>query len=78
MNGCIRDSAELGKINLGVLALDSIPRKSEKKNVGERNVSVSFGGVDWVPGHFVVADSDGVVVGDFDITLPPPPPKAKL
>ena len=33
-----------------------------KRNVGEVDVPVSFGGVTFQPGHYVYADEDGVVV----------------
>jgi len=42
--------------------------KTEKKNIGEVEVTVEFGGVKFVPGQYLVADADGIVVADFDIT----------
>ena len=37
INGLVRDIEILKDIDIGVMALGSCPRKSEKKNIGERN-----------------------------------------
>jgi len=34
INGCIRDSADVAKVNVGVKALATIPRKTTKRNQG--------------------------------------------
>jgi regulator of ribonuclease activity A len=62
MNGCVRDIDDLSKMNLGVLALASNPRKSIKKGVGEEGPEVTFAGVRFRPGEYLYADQDGVVV----------------
>jgi regulator of ribonuclease activity A len=62
VNGCVRDSRELGGIEVGVLALATNPLRSKKEGTGRRDVPVSFGGVTWTPGQYVYADDDGVVV----------------
>lgn len=60
--GCVRDSAALGALALGVLAVGTMPRRSEKRGPGEHDVPVSFAGITFMPGHFLYADEDGVVV----------------
>ncbi|MDK9703627.1 MAG: ribonuclease E activity regulator RraA [Sulfuritalea sp.] len=60
--GCIRDSRAIGEMDIGVLALDTHPLKTIKKNVGEENIAVTFGGVTFVPGEWLYADEDGVIV----------------
>lgn len=60
--GCIRDSAAIAGMELAVFALATHPRKSVKKNQGERDVAVSFGGLTFTPGHYLYADDDGVIV----------------
>lgn len=62
VHGCVRDSAALAGMALGVKALGTCPRKSEKRGLGERDVPLSFGGVTLPPGAFVYGDGDGVVV----------------
>ena len=60
--GCIRDSHEIASINIGIKALNTNPRKSVKRGVGERAVTLAFGGVTIEPGDFIYCDSDGVLV----------------
>jgi regulator of ribonuclease activity A len=62
INGCIRDSAELGQMNLGIRALGTIPLRSDKRGEGDRDVPVRFGGVTFRPGDYVYVDEDGIVV----------------
>lgn len=62
--GCIRDSEDIARIDLGVRALNTHPLKSIKKGVGDRDLAVSFGGVTFRPGEWIYVDSDGVVVSE--------------
>lgn len=62
INGCVRDAAALESLPLGVKALGTNPRPSEKSGVGEVEVPVEFGGVSFEPGALLYADPDGVVV----------------
>ncbi len=60
--GCVRDAKALGAMNVGVFALGTHPRKSVKRNTGEIDVPLQFGGATFVPGHYLYADEDGVLV----------------
>jgi regulator of ribonuclease activity A len=62
VHGAVRDAAALRDIDLGIKALGTNPRKSTKTGAGERDVMVSFGGVDFVPGDIAYSDDDGIVV----------------
>lgn len=62
INGCVRDTAELADLDVGILALGSNPLRSIKEGKGKRDVIVRFGEVDWEPGNYVYADEDGVIV----------------
>lgn len=62
--GCIRDSAAISAMDIGVFALATHPQKTDKKNVGETEVPVSFGGVTFRPSEWLYADGDGVLVSD--------------
>lgn len=62
VHGLVRDSRELGEMPLGVLALGTIPRKTEKRGLGEVDVEVSFAGVTFRPGEYLAADADGLVL----------------
>jgi regulator of ribonuclease activity A len=69
INGVIRDAAALSKLDLGVKALGTNPRKSNKHGAGQRDVPVAFGGAVFTPGHHVVSDEDGIVVLESNPTL---------
>lgn len=60
--GCVRDTAELAGLDVGILALAPHPRRSAKRGRGARDVPVSFADVLWLPGHHVYSDPDGVIV----------------
>ena len=62
MFGCVRDSVEVGEMPIGVLALATNPRKSQKKGIGDIGGVVSFAGVTFTPGEWLYADEDGIVV----------------
>jgi regulator of ribonuclease activity A len=62
VHGAIRDSAVIRQMSFGCKALGTNPRKSGKTGSGERDVVVSFGGIDFVPGEVLYADADGIVV----------------
>lgn len=68
--GCIRDSAAIGDMAIGVFALDTHPMKTVKRNVGEADIPVSFGGVTFVPGEWLYADEDGVIVSSAPLHGP--------
>ncbi|MFV2032024.1 MAG: ribonuclease E activity regulator RraA, partial [Gammaproteobacteria bacterium] len=42
INGCIRDSAEIATMDIGVKALATLPLKSVKRGIGELNVAINF------------------------------------
>jgi regulator of ribonuclease activity A len=66
--GCIRDSADINAIDIGVRALDTHPQRSDKKGAGERDLALTFGGVTFNPGEHVYADEDGVLVSSKALT----------
>ncbi|QHF03915.1 putative 4-hydroxy-4-methyl-2-oxoglutarate aldolase [Pseudomonas asturiensis] len=68
--GCVRDVDMLAQTDLGVQALASHPKKSEKRGVGELNVPVTFGGVTFKPGDYLYADNNGVIISPSPLTMP--------
>ncbi len=70
--GCIRDSAAIAEMALGVKALGTCPRKTEKLGQGLRNVTVRIGGTDISPGDWLYADEDGVIVSAMPLHGPEP------
>jgi regulator of ribonuclease activity A len=69
INSCIRDVDIICKINLGIKALNTIPLKTEKKGIGDLNVPVTFGGVTFIPGEFIYADNNGILVSPVRFNL---------
>eukprot|EP00672_Neobodo_designis_P026164 CAMPEP_0174832218 /NCGR_PEP_ID=MMETSP1114-20130205/3558_1 /TAXON_ID=312471 /ORGANISM="Neobodo designis, Strain CCAP 1951/1" /LENGTH=187 /DNA_ID=CAMNT_0016066073 /DNA_START=44 /DNA_END=607 /DNA_ORIENTATION=- len=71
INGAVRDVDELRQLEkLGVLALGSIPIKTDRKGLGTTDVPVTFGGVRFVPGVWTYCDETGVVVSTSQLSLP--------
>ncbi|MBK1722047.1 ribonuclease E activity regulator RraA [Thiocystis violacea] len=67
--GCIRDTAEIGQMPLGVKALASIPRKSQRRGEGQRDIPVTFAGVRFATGDHVYCDPDGVLLSEQALAL---------
>jgi regulator of ribonuclease activity A len=62
ISGCVRDTAELRVLPIGIRALAAHPRRSGKAAGGEVGVAVTFAGVTIHPGNQVYADEDGILV----------------
>lgn len=69
IHGCVRDRAELAAEAVGIKALASHPKKTEKRNLGTFDVSLRFSGVTIHPGDWIYADEDGVVISDRELML---------
>jgi len=67
VDGFVRDAAELREAAVGIRARGTCPRKSVKRGQGDRDVPVTVAGVDLVPGMWLWADDDGIVVADTDL-----------
>lgn len=66
--GAIRDVEEIMRTDLGVLALGSIPLKTERKGAGETGIPVTFAGVTFNPGEYIYADGTGLIVSPEPLT----------
>lgn len=62
LNAAVRDVESLAEIDLGLLALAGVPRRSRKDGIGAANVPVTFGGATFRPGGTIWCDADGIVV----------------
>ena len=67
VDGSVRDAAELRETTVGIRARGTSPRRSVKQGVGERDVPITVAGVDLVPGMWLWADEDGIVVADRNL-----------
>lgn len=62
IHGCLRDADAIDAMPIGVRALGTCPRKTDKRGLGDRDVVVRFGGISIAPGMWIHADRDGVLV----------------
>lgn len=62
IHGAVRDVDALAETDLGVQALASHPMKTDKRGLGDVDVTVTFAGVTFVPGEWLYADRNGVIV----------------
>ena len=69
INGCIRDCEEIAAIDLGVKAINTHPVKTEKRGLGDLNISVTFAGQTIEPGDWIYADNNGVIVTKVELAL---------
>lgn len=69
IHGCVRDSAALAGLSLGVRALATNPRRSRKSGEGENDAELHFAAVTWKPGAWLYADADGIVLSEYPLTV---------
>jgi regulator of ribonuclease activity A len=66
--GCIRDSDEIQRIPIGIKALGTHPRRSEKGlHTGHRDRAVTFAGVTFKSGQWLCADADGILISEIPL-----------
>jgi regulator of ribonuclease activity A len=66
--GSVRDTADLAGFDLGILALATMPLRSERKNEGQRDVPVQIPGARIRPGDWIYVDEDGLIVAPRKLT----------
>lgn len=59
--GACRDVDELAKLDIGVVTLGCVPIKSVRRDEGQHNIEITFGGVTFRPGDYVYADNNGII-----------------
>ena len=62
LNGYVRDTFQIKDIPVALYALGTCSRKVIPVSKGKRDIPLSFGGVDFRPGEYLYADTDGVIV----------------
>ncbi len=67
INGYVRDTKVTKTIPVGLWALGTCPRKSHDKKAAKRDIDLTFGGVTFRNGEYLLADSDGIVVITKDL-----------
>jgi regulator of ribonuclease activity A len=62
VNGAVRDVAAMSEMELGIKALGTNPFKTEKRGVGEVNVTLTIHNQMIQPGDYIYADWNGVLM----------------
>lgn len=62
INGRVRDVEELIQTDLGIYALGSCPRKTEKRDLGDVNVPIEINNVLIKPGQYIYVDQNGILL----------------
>ena len=69
VNGCIRDSARIATMKLGVLALGTCPRRPAMQGGGTEGAAISIGGTAVEPGNWIYVDDDGIIVSRSSLAV---------
>ena len=69
INGYVRDIDILGKLDIGVQALGTMPVRSEKKNQGQLGIDITFGGITFSRGNYIYADNNGLLLSKEKLKL---------
>ncbi len=67
INGCVRDSAVLSSLPIGIKALGANPRRSVKRGSGERDIPLCFADATFTPGEYAYADADGILLSHLQL-----------
>ncbi len=62
--GCIRGSEQVDQMPIGVMALNTHPLRSRKHGQGDKDVMITFAGVNFKKDHYLYADADGIIVSE--------------
>ncbi len=62
VNGAIRDAAAMAEMELGVKALGTNPFKTQKRGVGDVNITLTIHNQMIQPGDYIYADWNGVLM----------------
>ena len=62
VNGYIRDTFQIKEIPVALYALGTCPKKYIPVTEGQRDLALSFGGVNFKNGDYIYGDTDGVMI----------------
>jgi regulator of ribonuclease activity A len=65
--GYLRDVEELATMPIGIMALGSVPRKTEKLGDGRFGVDLEIGGTTILEGEYLYADLTGLIVSSHSL-----------
>lgn len=62
--GCVRDVDDMAQMEIGVMALGCIPRKSTRRDEGQTDIEIRFGDLTLHSGMFIYADNNGMIASN--------------
>ncbi len=69
INGAIRDVGAIAQMPLGVKALCMVPIKTERKGLGDINVTLELENTIIKPDMWIYADGNGIAVSDTELAI---------
>jgi regulator of ribonuclease activity A len=67
LNAPVRDADEIDMFDIGVRALATVPVRSQKRGLGEFDITVNFGGATIKNGDWCYVDRDGILISDVEL-----------
>lgn len=67
--GSVRDVDTLADVDIGILAVASIPVNADSEETGDVDIPVNFAGVTFLPEDHIYADSTGVILSPEPLDL---------
>jgi regulator of ribonuclease activity A len=68
LNAPVRDADEIDTYDVGVRALATVPVRSQKRGLGEYDVTLNFAGATIKSGEWCYVDRDGILISDIELT----------
>lgn len=69
INGYVRDTEEVKKINVGLYALGSCALRNFEKTKAQKGIELNFGNVTFNENDYIYADEDGVIVSSEKLNV---------
>ena len=60
----MRDVDDMAQMDIGVMALGCIPRKSNRRGEGQTDIEIRFGDLTLNSGMIIYADNNGIIASD--------------
>ena len=57
----MRDVDDMAQMEIGVMALGCIPRKSNRRDEGQTDIEIRFGDLTLSSGMYIYADNNGII-----------------
>ena len=67
INGCVRDVEILSSLSIGIMAIASSPKRSEKKGQGSRSETLNFGNTSINRNDWAYCDQNGILISTKEL-----------